>query len=55
VMDQSSLWPLLLDCHPQRARGEFDLHMVPHGPADDLSAEEIMTAARYSQPSAVGM
>lgn len=22
-------------------RGEFDLHVIPHGPADDLAAEEL--------------
>ena len=53
VVDQSVLWPLLLDRHRQRRGCEFDLHMISHGPADDLSAEEIHDG-RQVQPTLRG-
>src|SRR5665213_3230681 len=50
VVDQSGLRPLLLNGHDQCVGCEFDLHMLPHGPADDLSAEEIHDS-RQIQPA----
>jgi hypothetical protein len=37
-MNQSGLRLLLVDCHVQRGRDEFDLHVIPHRSADDGSA-----------------
>jgi len=53
VVDQSGLRPLLLDGHRQRRGCEFDLHVIPHGPADDLSTEEIHDG-RQIQPALRG-
>jgi len=41
VVDQSGLPPLLLDGYRQRRGRQFNLHVILHGPTDDLPAEEI--------------
>jgi hypothetical protein len=41
---------LLLDRHRQRRACEFDLHMIPHDPADDLSADGVHGGRVISTP-----
>lgn len=50
VVDQSGLRTLLLDGHRQCRGSEFDLHMIAHGPADNLPAEEIHDGRQIQPP-----
>src|SRR4051794_33831772 len=50
MMDQSCTGLPLADRHRQRGGCEFDLHMIPHGPTDDLPAEEIHDGRQIQPP-----
>ena len=53
VVDQSVVWPLLLEGHHESRERQFGSHMITHGPADDLAAVEVHDG-RQVQPTLTG-